>query len=766
MASLATEAMAPALESVVLWLRITTWASAPRSVESGHPPEGRALVSALVSELEAHGARIEAQLSGQIVASFTDRSPHDLVDLALALLEAPSGEHLAIALSSSLLSRADGLRFATALDDACALAARAKPRELLLDGAFRDRVPGAFLFTRQLSHGGLRAGSVDLCHPRRAETLRDLRALAPPPLVPATRALLEPLVEATRQAAPIVVLEGPIGAGTTELVEAARERAGAEVCLRLGSACGPLALFESLRVALAAAPGPSTSEAHRALVGGAPRTLDEAVDVVDAALGPARAWIVLNPLAGVDLATLEVVAALRRRRRERLVLVVRLAIDAPLPALLGEPSEETLRLTLPALRSTDAREVVAALLGASTSRDVVRRVAVMGGDSTLGCEEAARLLIAAGDLVREGEAFAWRAAPRGGVEAVRVEELTEARVELLSDEARRMLDVVSVAPADASDEQLLAVAARDGQPGAIARAALDALALEGWRAPRDVPTTHYLRRVVKSLMPPARLAELHRFTGEELASSPRHALTLGHFAVEGGADPAGDGRSVELAARLRELGFVMTAASCARGRAALGSEGEPGASARGASSTPAAPASIEPEVGPRAREDLLEVADAEALVGGLGAPLPAADERAVEAPADTLDPAELSAALRARDVERLERWVERAVLLGADLRAVARLRALLDVSRGDVSNAEARLGHALDRDDPKTLLAHAMVMLGSGRSTEAVRSSLAALALALRRGDARGRGAAYHALAACYRAVGRNADADELAARS
>jgi hypothetical protein len=59
-----------------------------------------------------------------------------------------------------------------------------------------------------------------------------------------------------------------------------------------------------------------------------------------------------------------------------------------------------------------------------------------------------------------------------------------------------------------------------------------------------------------------------------------------------------------------------------------------------------------------------------------------------------------------------------------------------------------------------------MVMLGAGRYEEAVRAALHALAASRHRGDAKGRSAAYLALSASYRALGRPTDAALLERRA
>lgn len=782
-----------ALERVVLWARV----SPPSGADTGRRPRTTrgettyslgGAIRALEARLQAGGGTIEAQLSGQLVCSFAADDALEAVELGLELLDEADGYDLTIALALSPTSSDGGVRIGAAFDDAFFLAARAKAGELLVDGALRDRVPGTFLLTRQVSQGGVRAGSIDRRHPRRIECFVALETLGPPPLVSATQALVAPLVEALAHGAALVVLEGPIGAGAAELIEAARAQSSVERCLWLGAAAGPLAALESVRLLLATQPG--AEAAHARLAAAELPPLQDVVDALDAALGPARAWLVLNPLAGIDLASMEAVAALRRRRGERLACVVRAPLDAPLPELLTTPtsltresptpglpseartSQATARFTLPALRLADAREVVTAILGANTPQDVVRRVATIGGDSTLGCEEAARLLVAAGDLVREEGVFAWRTAPRTGVEGVSAEELALARMELLSDEARRVLEIASVAPRGASRELLRGIATHDGLGARAVTEALTSLQQERWLVQRDEPSVHFVRRVVQTAMPPSRLAELHRFALAELTASAPHRWTLAHYAFEGG--------HAEQATRwAREVGDALTAAGFV----------EAGARFSGTH----VPAPLAPTIG--------ALADEAAVPGGRG-PLTGtysalAPSSAGELSAATLarrrpsvhpaledtsvgdvaaahdgddvagpEPRALRAALRARDVGAIERWVEQATLAGADLATIARLRAVIDLLRGDFANAQARIARAGDDADLKPLLARSMVALGAGRSADAIRHALGALALSLRRDDARGRSAAYHALAACYRAEGRPEDAATLLAQA
>ena len=461
----------------------------------------------------------------------------------------------------------------------------------------------------------------------------------------------------------------------------------------------------------------------------------------------------LNPFASIDVASLEVIAAARRARPGRLAIVARAPHDTHLPGFLGQASSHSV---LPALRTADAREVIRAVLGAATTDDVVRRVATMGGDTTLGCEEAARLLVASGDLVREDDAFVWRTTPRGGVEGVGVEELARGRLDLLPEDARRVLELLSVLPRGASRDLLRGVAATDGLGARAVAHALTILTNECWLASRDEPSAHFVRRVVQTAMPPARLAELHRFCATALADDPAHRHSVAHFALEGGRDADAREQARRIGDALARAGFVHASARF------TGAPSIPPA-ARPAEASPPEEASAE---GP------LRLSPPTAPHSAL-APSSPGSLATDEVPLDELDdvvagpdPRELRRALRERDVAAIERWVERSTLAGADLASIARLRAVIDLLRGDFANAEARIARGGEQASPKAMLAQAMVALGAGRSADAVRLALRALSVSLRRGDARGRSAAYHALAACYRAEGRVGDAEQLATRA
>lgn len=122
-------------------------------------------------------------------------------------------------------------------------------------------------------------------------------------------------------------------------------------------------------------------------------------------------------------------------------------------------------------------------------------------------------------------------------------------------------------------------------------------------------------------------------------------------------------------------------------------------------------------------------------------------------------------AVRSRDMIALDRLLERAIVSGSDMAAIARIRALADLLRGDIGKAKQGLAQARRYKkgsvhlDPRESIAEAAVTLGGGDPASAVRLALRALAITRRSADRRGEVAALRMLAASFRAMGRFEDA-------
>ena len=681
------------------------------------------------------GGQVHAHLAGQLLASFASTDARAVIELALSMLQSEEEGALAVALTLSTLRREPLAVLGTAIDDAFLLASRAHPGELLVDASVRDRVHSEFLFTRQVTAGGLRAASLDRVHPRRADCVKSLSLLQKPALPTPTRALVASLAEVLGGDAGLAIVEGPIGAGAAPLFEAVREALKIDRVLALGAAPGSHVPLSSLRQALLGRVRGPRAEAlqTRELI-----SKSDAVALTEEALElgfrEGLVWVVLNPLVAIDHATLAVVEALRVKHPASMRIVGRLPLDALVPPPLGPVD---VRFTLPALRLADARELVHAILGGRASSDVERRLSIMGGDTVLGCEEAVRYLVASGELVFRAGNFEWRTQARGGPDSVAVDELMRLRYELLLDTARRALQVALLAPS----ELLSAVAEKDGLDASTLEAALAVLRAEHWLDMDDPLTTHFVRKFTLDAMPPARRAELSRFIYAALPETGVHRLARAHYAHEGGLDDDALRESSVRDAALLAAGFDPPVALASK-------DADSG----------------ETELDPSDVIDLGPKSD-QTLNGELTSPLDALLAGSPHGEVDGPDPRALRAAIRAKDVPAIDRWIERAIAEGSDATAIARMRVVTDVLRGDVANAQARLSRTLRTDDPRAHLAQAMVMLGGGRYEEAVRAALHALAAARHRNDAKGRSAAYLALAASYRGLGRPTDAALLERR-
>src|SRR5205085_4050605 len=179
--------------------------------------------------------------------------------------------------------------------------------------------------------------------------------------------------------------------------------------------------------------------------------------------------------------------------------------------------------------------------------DIAQRVAVLGGDSSIGVREAARTLVAAGDLVLRQDRFSWRIAPRSATGGLPLEAMITERIAGLPPSAYRVLESLCVVPSDAPRRLLTQVLMRDGLPIEEIESGFAQLRAEGFlESGLSLGLTDAaIRGALRTNMPAARGAELHRFVAEVLAQE----LTLPGFG------------SGELAYHLAEGGLEKDAAA-------------------------------------------------------------------------------------------------------------------------------------------------------------------------------------------------------------
>lgn len=732
----------------------------------------------LTERIQVLGGEIAWAGTEEVLAVFDALDLPAVVELGLALhasLAVSPAVRIGIALDAV---RGDDdpvepTSFEQTIERARRIAWAAAPSELVLDEVARDAAAGVYLFDSMSSPLG--AHRIDRREPRRAPCRRAVRHLHAAPLPSnLTRSLLPLVTEVIEPGLFRYVLRGGSSDALHRAIAWMEERIGPRVTLSVSGVPGGLEPLGSLRNALLALGlGSESGYAHLELKPLVGRTLTritraepvsraEAVRAVasffDASENASNpVWLIVDGTSSIDASSLEVLAEAVERVTTNL-LVTTLLLDGTSSEALGG-FDRGREFVLPNLGPADALEFSAAILGPHVEREIVTHVALRGGSSLIGIEEAARSMVASGDLVfREGR-FVWRCPPRhpGGV--VPVEALVGERLVALDEAPHRVLDVICVVPRGASEELIQSVAAADGLEPSLCRDAIAQLRDEGFVASGTPirPSSDAVRAAVRDAMPPAREAELERFIAEGLTLDDAGVFaraTQGYFLAQGG-------RPREAAEALLGAGHAAIAEGFGRAAVSLAAAAvqcHPSSEVRG----PAA-------VIARAARSL---ASASIAAPGRSSTIPAPpdDMLVVTAavPAEESLSRRVVLALLGRDFETLERCLDLAIAEGADRAAAARLRAVGCIARGDRASAYCELEKArVSHDDhphraARDGVARAIVLLQDGRSLEAVAAGLSALEAARRGHDLRGEGAALHVLAACYRGLGRDDDAERL----
>jgi len=771
------------VERLVVWLR---WIVAARDGAE----EARAAAvqaRAVAARLVAVGGDIVAQLSGTVVATF---DPSDMVDALDAMLdlcdEVDRGEspvRMALGLAIGVLGVDGGVMVGAALDRAQTLASRARDGEIVLAQEARERAAHAFLFSRAVSvgAGGPRGTAIDRAHPRRDPCREAVRALTEIAVPPAHAALVAEIrTAALSDAPPRVLLRGPFGAGArTSLATLARELRPALV-LDLPSVTGGLdplgSLAAALRLSASTLPSDLSHEHAETLrhIADSRAVRHEAAAaalvelIVHFGRAGKRVWFLLDPVVALDPASVELVAECSGELGAPALVVARLPVGAKPPGVLLRGAAVIDRV-LPPLRTVDARAIAETLLGSATDADVARRVAVLGGDSPVGVVEAARTLVATGELVRSEGAYTWRLAPRVGSTAAPLKSLVSERLALLDENAYRALEALCLAPEGAPVAVARRVAASDGMDSSAWTRGVETLVAEGLLRPNALPATptFLIRTVVVEAVQPARASELHRFVAEALRAEDPHGergFALGTIAshLADGARPSeASALLLRAAAQARTSHFERAAVRLAAAAVRV----DPSEETRRAAAELMASTATTSDPPARA-DDTAPFAHPSTHPGARDRstpPRPNSDtvRRAVRA-------------IVAKDFDAVERVVEAAVAAGGAPAAADRIRAVAQLARGDINSALRTLQRnrrlAPDGDTSasaaRASLALALVLLNAGDPVPAVRAAVGALASARARSDARGEDAALRALASCYRALGRADDALKFEQRS
>lgn len=761
-------------ERLVLWHRRVPAVRDEQEDAEACARWSREVVSALAR------ARAEVVcIAGGSVAALLDIIDHvEAIDAMLALMaEAERREpalkvSFGVALGDVATHRLEGVAVTVegaVVDRAQLLANRARAGEIVLDPQAYELAQVTYLFGRQVGAGAgaLKGYSLDRAHPRRRDCRPSIEHLGLP-IVPndvaEALARVEELVQLGGQHR--VILRGPLGSGSREYIEALARDYAPPLLLRLEAVPAGLEPLGSLRYALtrrwktregveaAVAPLPrSAPETLAKVARGAPVHRKDAVDALRALLESQgeraqRPWVFANPLGSVNPATVGVLADAFGDGGPDVLFIGRLPMDAKVPKPLQKRGVE--EIILPPLRTADAREITDAILGPNTSEEVSRRVAVLGGDSPLGVLEAARTLIASGDLVWEGDRFRWRVGARGGVNGIPVDALLEERLASVEATPRRVLEAVCAAPSGAPSDLARSVAMADGIDTEALADAIDQLCIEALLAPEEplYATSSVLRAVIVQAMPPSRVSEMYRFIAGAMEAAASHdaafeKATVGYYLAEGGQEAEGALALLEAGRAAAKNGFLRAAVRLAA--AAVQYHPTP--------ATRAAAAEL-------SRSVTSQSMGAEDRTAKVPMSLPAPDK-----PGATLGQSAVTALL-ARDFEAVDRLLDIAMAEGHDQIAIDRFRSIAHLARGDVSAAVEALARvrrhgetpsatALAKDE----LARGIVSVATGRVVDGVRAALRALKTSRESSDPQGEAAALSALALCYRAIGREDEA-------
>jgi len=724
------------MERVVLWHRCF-----PPTTPEHDSPE---LIERWLEELRLRaytvGGSVLARAGGSIAIAFGAHDLESAIDLALDVLDevedgALGGLPVAIGVGMGVVQETAEGPLGSAIDRAQLLANRARKGELVVDAATQEVAEAQFLFDRGVGSGAAaqRGTTIDRKVPRRATARLSVAYLGKPRIPERLReelAAIEALAGASESSC--VVLRAPSGAGASGYLAVLEADLKPPMVIHVAGVPGALEPLGSLRFAFRRAldegpdlPEPLAGIVQRLVEGEPPPREELDAALVEGLAAAGRVWLFLDPIGLIDVETLRLIA--RIAQRTPVFVAVRAAVEAPVPAPLeGLPFES---FVLPPLRSEDAKAVARTILGDDEDADIVRRVAVLGGDTVVGIEEAARTLVASGDLVHDGDCFRWRGKPRTGARAIPIDALLQERLTSLEELPMRMLETVCVCPQGIAGEELAYVAEADGLDEGRQGEALSRLRQEALVDQRNEPSSEHLRQMVLLSMPPSRLAELHRFLADAVAmrsAGPLAWATVGFCQAEGGQPEDGARALLEAADRALELELE----DGARRLAAAAVQIFPSADTRAAAAR-ISRAAVTVD-GPRPQGDRISLRAVHALMKG--------------------------------DVESVERALDMAVAEGRDLAATDRIRAMAFLARGDTASAMAAMARARSAGEgslesrTRDALTLAWIFLQSGELEHCVRAGLDALAAARRTEDERGEAAALKTLASAYARADRSED--------
>ena len=763
------------MERFVLWHRILP----PAFEEEETTAAAGQWARYVTNEVENSGGEVISSLAGTVVANFSLHDLRSAINLALRLLaEAESqpvpagGLPIAFGLATGDVQRAEDdtghlTSSGSAIDRAQLLANQARAGEVVLDVESREAASRTYLFGRTVSTSSfaLRGEAIDRSRPLLEECRRAVGLLQAAPVPASIRHALEPLKNAA--AGPethAFYLQGPLGSGARSAVFALRDELRPPAFLEIGAVPGGLEPLGGLRLALLKAwrtleptrqelkrREPGVADALKAIACAAPPRREATVHALKVTLGALQnerglPWVYIDRISAVDPATLEVLGAALSAGGAAALLCIR-TTESSVPAAL-RPIGRSARIELPALDPNEALLVGATVLGPDADMEIAKQLVITGGTSVLGIVEAARTMVATGDIVHDGQRFNWREEAVERRQHLGPRALLEERFATLDTSSMRVLEVACSALPASSLQVIDAAVALDGLPEDTRWRAFEALINDGLLNAQGKPESELLRRAVVQRMPPGRRTEVYRFVAQALHSAepligPSMAATVGAYLCEGGDLERGAHAILEAGSLAADKGYQGAAVRLAAAAVQYQPDRDTRSVASEISTTVHLPS------GPPRDEDEERPTN----------PVPPPDQPTVD----------LIRSLKDQDHAMFDDLIEASIASGGDLTGAHCLRVVSYVARQDLESARAALNAAkrVPEQSPsgpiRISIASACLHLAQGRGRDAMIDALEALAAARTEEDGAGEAAALKMVSATCLAAGLQTDADRLA---
>jgi hypothetical protein len=766
------------MERFVLWHRILP----PAFEEEETTAAAGQWARYVTNEVQGGGGEVISSLAGTVVANFALHELKTAINLALRLLaEAESqpvpagGLPIAFGIASGDIQRDKDhaghlTNSGSAIDRAQLLANQARAGEVVLDVESREAASRTYLFGRSVSTSSfaLQGEAIDRNRPLLEQCRQSVGLLHPAPVPASIRHALEPMKKAAAGSQTrVFYLKGGLGVGARAGVFALRDELRPPAFLEIGAVPGGLEPLGGLRLALLKAwrtlgptrqslkkTEPGVADALKAIACATPPRREAAIHAFKATCRALQTehglpWIYVNRVGAVDPATLGVLGAALSDDTVAALLCIRTTESSVPAGLRGLPRAAT--IDLPALDPNEALLVAAGILGPDANTEIATQLVITGGTTVLGITEAARTMIATGDIVREDNTFVWRDETAERRQHLGPRALLEERFATLDTSSMRFLEIACTALPASSAQVVDAAVALDGIPDGTRRRALEALVNDGLLTPQGKPDSELLRRAVVQRMPPARRTEAYRFVAHALHTAeplvgPSMAATVGAYLCEGGDLTRGAHALLEAGSLAADNGYTSGAVRLA-----------------------AAAVQYQPDA--ETREGASEISRAVRLPSG-----PPKDEEEEERPtvpvpeADLDDPIkEIVHTLKEGDHNKFDALIESSIAAGGDLTGAHCLRVVSYVSREDVPAAKQALEAAKKSPNQtptaaiRIAIASSCLQLARGRGRDAMINALEALAAARAQEDGPGEAAALKMVSATCLAAGLESDANRLA---